>query len=145
MNNLVYLLGMVLVLHCDGIQAGKFTSRNTKCRGDTVCGKHGYSYWWCYVDDFDHWEYCCSNTCDFHKESYKWCDSGSTWDYCSEISYNADNGQMCDPDHPCGEHYYPKDIHYRYLCYTDIKSKAYASCCPPSYPNCNEEDDYDDD
>merc|ERR1712012_1135657 len=71
------------------------------------CGTQGEKYWWCYkspkfvthngktpVRDAD-WDYCspnpqntrynepCSDACESRGETYYWCNTGSTWDYCS--------------------------------------------------------------
>ncbi|XP_044281267.1 uncharacterized protein LOC123020989 [Varanus komodoensis] len=57
------------------------------CRADHPCGLYDESYYWCYTDYKDNWEYCCSplHRCDQRGYSYTWCyvdNSGSKWEYC---------------------------------------------------------------
>jgi len=51
-----------------------------RCRQDHECGLHQNSYYWCYTDFHNNWQYCCQpwHRCDYYNESYKWCYAGSS-------------------------------------------------------------------
>ncbi|KAL3891456.1 hypothetical protein ACJMK2_003718 [Sinanodonta woodiana] len=38
---------------------GTKTSKGNSCRSSHPCGVYDTSYFWCYTDDSDNWEYCC--------------------------------------------------------------------------------------
>ncbi|KAK3611386.1 hypothetical protein CHS0354_036581, partial [Potamilus streckersoni] len=145
MDYILHIIGIVLLLPCQSIQTEKsfwdlFTAGNTKCRNGTECGYYDYAYRWCYINDNNNWEYCCSDVCALHGETYQNCKSGNTWEYCNQPSYGAEKGQRCHKDHPCGLHRYTYQTSLRFWCYIDIEKKIRAYCCPDYTPNCNEID-----
>lgn len=50
------------------------------CRDNFPCGFYGQSYFWCYTDSENNWDYCCApNTyCGTHTYPYNWCYIGMT-------------------------------------------------------------------
>ncbi|XP_074873176.1 uncharacterized protein LOC142024817 isoform X2 [Carettochelys insculpta] len=58
------------------------------CRADHPCGLYNKSYFWCYTDYRDNWEYCCSpqHFCGDHDKDHLWCytrDPEKSWEYCT--------------------------------------------------------------
>ncbi|KAK3586715.1 hypothetical protein CHS0354_020720 [Potamilus streckersoni] len=142
MDYILHLVGLLLLVQCIqtvGASNNLYTSRNTKCWAGSSCGYKGSLYSWCYVDAAWHWEFCCTGVCGYQGQGYKWCKSGSRYDFCSEPSYTTSDGRTCISDHPCGSHYYPKSVPHIYWCYIDKEHTKYAPCCPPSYPDCNDD------
>lgn len=107
------------------------TAGNTMCREDSPCGNRGYSYSWCYTDYSNHWEYCCVGPCDYQDLSHKWCNVGSTWEYCGGYPSGDESKDVkqrpCVQNYPCGKHgVYPRN----YWCYVDA-DKNWDYCCSP--------------
>lgn len=51
------------------------------CLAEHECGLHGKKYYWCYVDIYGNWEYCCQpwHACAKYTKTYdKWCYAGKT-------------------------------------------------------------------
>ena len=108
------------------------------CRSDYPCGKHGYSYSWCYVDldssenNGQDWGYCgnqeenlnmvasngffCTDKCQYYdSEKYYWCKTGNgAWDYCSPFEGLDYRNRRCRQGHYCDKY----DKNY-YWCYVD--------------------------
>ena len=100
-------------------------AQGQKCKSDSPCGYHGYSYAWCYLEGGG-WEYCCTGACGNHGNTgYDWCKSGDKWQKCHrdpvEKSVTA-NGFACKSNHQCGFHGYD----YTW-CYKDEGGWDY--CC----------------
>ena len=57
------------------MRSSVITVNGGRCRHNHECGFHTQSYYWCYTDFYDNWEYCCQpwHRCNYHGESYKWC------------------------------------------------------------------------
>lgn len=57
------------------MRSSVITVKGSRCRCNHECGLHGESYYWCYTDFDDNWEYCCQpwHRCNLYGESYKWC------------------------------------------------------------------------
>ncbi|XP_078476109.1 endonuclease domain-containing 1 protein-like [Lampetra planeri] len=51
------------------------TVRGIPCRYNFPCGKYGQSYFWCYTDSKNNWDYCCApnSYCGKHTYLYNWC------------------------------------------------------------------------
>ena len=116
---------------CSAWKSVYMTAGNTMCREDSPCDYYGYSYYWCYTDHSNNWEYCCSGTCGYQGYNYRWCNSGNTWEYCGE--YDTGKGfrtvadKLCLNIYPCGKH---AAYSYYYWCYTDA-NKNWDYCCAP--------------
>uniref|UniRef100_A0A8C8S1W2 Endonuclease domain-containing 1 protein-like n=1 Tax=Pelusios castaneus TaxID=367368 RepID=A0A8C8S1W2_9SAUR len=56
-------------------QYSTVTVSGKACRADHPCGLYGKSYFWCYTDYQNNWEYCCSprHYCGNHDYDYQWC------------------------------------------------------------------------
>jgi len=83
------------------------TSRGWYCTDlpeNGQCGHHNeYPYAWCDTTNND-WDYCtktcnvtsfgwaCNDACDWHGNSYQWCDTPNGWDYCSCIPREDSTG-----------------------------------------------------
>ncbi|XP_068780039.1 uncharacterized protein [Struthio camelus] len=63
------------------------TIQGQPCRAGFPCGLYGKTYFWCYTDDQDNWDYCCApqHFCGTHSYDYTWCyvnNVQSKWKYC---------------------------------------------------------------
>ncbi len=92
---------------------------------------------WCYLEEgYKNWEYCCIDKCDFNDEDYRWCHTGTSWDYCGEYKKNKPLkrtlfGLACSGKHGCGKHDY---YNTKYYCKTDVQTpcgKTWDWCCEP--------------
>ncbi|KAL3835851.1 hypothetical protein ACJMK2_021312 [Sinanodonta woodiana] len=109
-----------------------YTAGRTMCRSNNACGQHGgTSYTWCYTDFADGWDYCCTGECNYNGETYLWCSSGNTWQYCGNCLKTDIQGRPCLLTFPCGVHknYLPETDRY-YWCYVDL-DKNWDYCCAP--------------
>ncbi len=99
------------------------------CKSGHPCGKHGYSYYWCY-NNAGSWGYCgpvetkitqyrsshykklCLDDCTYYdKGGYFYCITSTNreWDYCSPVPNVSYKNEMCNADDTCslhGENYY---------------------------------------
>lgn len=81
-------VGNATIKYCS-MRSSIITVKGGRCRQDHECALHGESYYWCYTDFHDNWDYCCQpwHRCDYYDhETYRWCYAGSslhsTWQYC---------------------------------------------------------------
>ncbi|KAL3836090.1 hypothetical protein ACJMK2_021543 [Sinanodonta woodiana] len=113
----------------------KFTSGNTKCRGDDICNDSlNITSSWCYTDYSDNWDYCCTSKCDYNGEKFLWCQSGVFWQYCGNNRTTDIQGRACLETYPCGAHsndLSPDDAYY--WCYVDLDGN-WDYCCAPHTP-----------
>ncbi|XP_037769100.1 uncharacterized protein LOC102942341 isoform X1 [Chelonia mydas] len=69
-------------------QYSTVTVSGKACRADHPCGLYEKSYFWCYTDYRDNWDYCCSpqHYCGYHSSNYQWCysqDPKADWRECT--------------------------------------------------------------
>uniref|UniRef100_A0A8C8S0Y7 Endonuclease domain-containing 1 protein-like n=1 Tax=Pelusios castaneus TaxID=367368 RepID=A0A8C8S0Y7_9SAUR len=69
-------------------QYSTVTVSGKACRADHPCGLYKKKYFWCYTDDDENWEYCCSprHYCGKHSYDYWWCyteDPQKSWQRCT--------------------------------------------------------------
>uniref|UniRef100_A0A8C8RYN3 Endonuclease domain-containing 1 protein-like n=1 Tax=Pelusios castaneus TaxID=367368 RepID=A0A8C8RYN3_9SAUR len=69
-------------------QYSTVTISGKACRVDHPCGLYGESYFWCYTDYLNDWDYCCSprHYCGNHGANYQWCytaDPQGHWKHCT--------------------------------------------------------------
>ena len=81
-------VGNGAIKYCS-MRSSMITVNGGRCRQDHECALHGKSYYWCYTDFHDNYEYCCQpwHRCDYYDgKDYKWCYAGSSlnsrWQYC---------------------------------------------------------------
>ncbi|XP_014459850.1 uncharacterized protein LOC106737364 [Alligator mississippiensis] len=68
-------------------QYSTVTVKGHQCRADFPCGLYHQSYYWCYTDYRQNWDYCCAphHYCGKHGYSYQWCYVGGQtkdWQNC---------------------------------------------------------------
>ncbi|KAK3591196.1 hypothetical protein CHS0354_003822 [Potamilus streckersoni] len=109
-----------------------WTAGNTLCRGNNYCDFHqSTKYTWCFTDYSDSWDYCCTGSCDFHQNSYVWCQTGTEWAYCGGNQTYDIQARHCLATFPCGLHQeVPGNDERHFWCYVDLRLN-WDYCCAP--------------
>ncbi|KAK3590530.1 hypothetical protein CHS0354_010634 [Potamilus streckersoni] len=103
---------------------GNDTASNLACRPGQSCGRHGYSYTWCYTDAKNFWDYCCDGPCKYDSYDGLRCKSGTYDVFCGNPGPITALGNECKSWHTCGHHLYEY-----FWCYTPT---SWEYCCHPN-------------
>ncbi|KAI7808412.1 hypothetical protein IRJ41_004308 [Triplophysa rosa] len=114
-----------------------------QCTSDSICGKHGQAYNWCYIDNLGRWGYCglvmdnnnhygskqgslCYDNCDKRGGEHYWCNTATGWDYCSPSENTDYMNKQCKEDSSCGK----QDENYNW-CWLKEGSWGYCGFVEP--------------